>query len=127
MAVNRVRRVLLRSAVYTASHSSPVIVERAAQSARFYLNVTQASGTGGLTFTLRGYDLASGLPFIVVADSAPIVATGLYLFEVAPAVATAGGNLRVSFSALLPIAYDVLMVHGDATNYTYSLSAELTN
>ena len=139
---NRNQRVLLRSAVRTIATATSSVTnavtngntaavgpsfEYECHTARFYLNVTAASGTGGLTFQLRGWDKASNTSVVLAADTAPITATGLYVFEVAPSIAAASGVRRVAFNAYLPVQWDVNIAVGDASSYTYSLSMETTS
>jgi len=96
---------------------------------RLYLNVTAGSGTGGLTLQLRGYDkasldAASPTAYVIFADSAAITATGQYVFEIGPALAASDSHRRGALSSYLPVVYDVNIVHGDGSSYTYSLSSE---
>jgi hypothetical protein len=93
--------------------------------ARFYLNVTAVSGTGGLTFHLRAYDPASGSTITLASDGSAITATGLYVFEIWPSgTTTAAGNRRLALQLMLPLNYDVNITVGDSSSYTYSLSVE---
>lgn len=137
----RTQRVLLESAARTASAATSNVTttnlgnvvklgpafDYDAITARWYLNVTAASGTGGLTWTLRGYDKASGNFVVIAADSAAVVATGTYSFEIGIAPVAPSGNRRVAVSELLPVQWDVLIAAGDASSYTYSLSMETTS
>ena len=118
---------LLEPATRTATINSPQQNGTVAKSVRLYLNVTAASGSGGLTLQLRGYEKITGNPVVLFADSAAITATGMYVFEIAPAVGAADSHRRVVLSAYLPLVWDVNIVHGDASNYTYSLSGEKTS
>lgn len=101
--------------------------DRHANTARLYLSVTSASGTGGLTLQLRGYDKESGSAAVIFADASGITATGLYVFEIGPAVAASDSHRRAVLNAFLPVVWDVNVVHGDSSNYTYSLSAETSS
>lgn len=123
----RCQRSLLESAARTASATGPQLSDPAAQSARLYLNVTAASGTGGLTLQLRGYDKVSGTAAVIFADASAITATGLYVFEIGPAVGAADTHRRAVLSAFLPVVWDAKVVAGDGSSYTYSLSSELTS
>ena len=126
----RAQRTLLESAVRTANTSCAQQTDRFSKSARLYLNVTNASGTGGLTLQVRGYDKASAdaQAFVIFADTAAITATGQYTFDFAPGITSlTGDSRRRLFSGLLPINWDVNIVHADGSNYTYTLSADLTS
>jgi hypothetical protein len=90
------------------------------------LNVTAASGTGGLTVHVRGYDVASagGSVFDLLLDAAAITAIGVYVFIV-DETAVQGAGVRAIASRPLTKNWDVQVVAGDASSYTYSLSAQL--
>ena len=130
MALNNVkaRRTLLPLAARTAQTvaTNPDNPDRDSVGARLYLNVTAASGTGGLKCIIRGYDNVSGLPVNITAGGALVTATGTYCYEMYPGMpaAIAGGVLERSGS-VLPMDWDVLVTVGDASSYTYSLSAEV--
>lgn len=123
----RAQRGLLPSATRSASTASSQMQDRNSNTARLYLNVTAASGTGGLTLQLRGYDKESGNAAVIFADGSAITATGLYVFELGPAVAAADSHRRAVLNAFLPVVWDVNINHGDGSNYTYSLSAETSS
>lgn len=123
----RAQRVLLESAARTATTVTQQQQDAAMRSVRLYLNVTAASGTGGLTLAIRGRDKASSDAAAIAKDTTAITATGLYVFELAPGIAAADSQRRLALAALLPVVWDVQIAHGDGSNYTYSLSAELTS
>lgn len=120
----RAQRGLLPSAVRSATTACPQMQDRHSNTARLYLNVTAASGTGGLTLQLRGYDKESGSSAVIFADPNAITATGLYVFELGPAVGAADAHRRAVLNAFLPVVWDVNIAAGDSSTYTYSLSAE---
>lgn len=136
----RTQRVLLRSAIRTATTATSSqlqavqgnsvaigpYIEYDAQSARFYLNVSAVSGTGGLTLQIRAYDRASGNSIVLTSNATAITAAGLYCFDVGSLVGGATGNRLVAFQGYLPVQYDVNIVHADGSSYTYSLSMETT-
>lgn len=123
----RAQRVLLESAARTATTATAQQKDPAMHSVRLYLDVTAASGTGGLTVQIRGYDRVSGAAAAIAKDTAAITAAGLYVFELAPSIAAADTQRRVALAAYLPVEWDVNVVHGDGSSYTYSLSGELTS
>lgn len=123
----RAQRVLLESAARTATTVTQLQQDAVMHSVRLYLNVTAASGTGGLTLSIRGRDKASSAAPAIAKDAAAITATGLYVFELAPNAAAADTQRHFALSALLPVLWDVQIAHGDASQYTYSLSGELTS
>jgi len=116
---------LLASAARTASTASIKHENRFATVLRLYLNVTVASGTGGLQPQIRGYDPISGNAVALSTGGTAITATGTFVYEMGLAEATAVGNVKECLSRPLPIIWDVNVVHGDGSSYTYSLAAEV--
>ena len=90
------------------------------------LDVTAASGTGGLTLSVRGYDPVGGSnTFTLLTDPNLILATGTYAFLICPGAGAAANGVRVSEAFAMPQKWDVAIVHGDGSSYTYSLAALL--
>lgn len=123
----RAQRVLLSTAVRSATTVSPQQNDRSSKTLRVYFNVQVVSGTGGLTLQLLGYDKETGSSVVLFQDASGITATGIYLFEIAPAIAAGGSNRRGLLEAYLPVVWAINIVHGDGSNYTYSVSAETTS
>jgi hypothetical protein len=120
-------RILLRSAARTLATACPQQLETAQQSLRLYLHVTVASGTGGLTLQVRGYDKASGATAILLVASAAVIATGMYVYELlAGSSSEAVGDVKDAVSRPLPATWDVNIAVGDSSSYTYSLGADLS-
>jgi hypothetical protein len=121
----RTQRVLLRSATRTATTATPQTEEYTMHGGRAYVNVTAASGTGGLTLQWRGYDRASGNTAKILVAPTPITGVGIYVYELLSGnLAAVEGDVVHSVSRGLPVQWDINMVHGDSSNYTYSLSVE---
>jgi hypothetical protein len=121
-----VQRSLLESAARTATVTTPVQFDYRARALRLYLNVTVAvAGTGGLQPIINGYDKISGNAIALSTGGTAIVAVGTYVYEMALAVAAAAGNVKEAVSRAAPVQWSVTMAVGDATSYTYSLSAEV--
>ncbi len=119
------RIVLLASAARTADALAPKQHDEYATGVRLILNVSAASGTGGLTPRVRCYDPVSGLTVEVSQGGAAVIAVGTFSYEVYPSTSTAAaGNVKEVISRLLPSYWDVRVAHADASSYTYSLSAE---
>jgi hypothetical protein len=126
MANTKVRRSLLVSAVRNASVSCVVQGDAVQQYCRLYLNVTAAGGGVGITVVIRGYDMISGLPVAITPAGAAITATaGLYVYELVPSANVAAGAVMWSLGRILPVSWDVQVIHGDGANWTYSLSCEV--
>jgi hypothetical protein len=115
----------LASAARTATTSSPTLLNRRHTGVLVILNVTAASGTGGLTTKVQARDPISGNWIDLVADAAAILATGTYAFEVNPSAGAASGGVRAAVARHLPQEWRITVAHGDASSYTYSVSATL--
>ena len=92
-----------------------------------YLNVTAASGTGGLTTRLIGVDPVTGATGLSVAVSAAATAIGLRVLHFGPgcgAVSNAGLGGSAA-GVMLGTEFQIQVIHGDASNYTYSVCYEL--
>jgi hypothetical protein len=114
---------LLGSAARTADPTVTAETNNQHPGVLLVLDVSAASGTGGLSLSVRGYDPISDNTFDVLADPEAILATGTYAFLVAPAASRGANGLRVTEAGYLPRKWDVAIVHGDGSSYTYSLAA----
>jgi hypothetical protein len=118
-------RVLLTSAARTANTNAAQQTDTAASALRLYLNVTAASGTGGLYVVLRGYDKVSQNTVELTQGGDPVNQTGCYAYEISLAPDPPAGNLKDAVSRSIPYQWDALVKHLDGSSYTYSLSAEI--
>lgn len=124
-------RALLPMLARTAAAACQKFADPEQQAIRVYLNVTAASGTGGLTVQVRGYDpISMRLGNTPVAANlntggAAITATGLYLFDLGLSVGAVSAGIHDSAARFLPYNWDVNVAVGDASSYTYSLSCEV--
>jgi len=120
------RRVALASASRTATVASPRLSDLFKwRGAIVTLNVTAASGAGGLTLSVRGYD-AFGSAYNLLVASAAVIATGVISYVIHPGVsAPAGSNVAQVASIPIPQDLDIVVTHGDASSYTYGVSLEL--
>jgi hypothetical protein len=125
MSEIKTQRILLASAARTATVASAQQKDAVLQYARVYVNVTAASGTGGLTCQFRGYDRVSGSAAALSTGGAALTATGLYVFEMMPNTMTAAGNIKETVARLLPYQWDFQITVGDSSSYTYSVSCEV--
>lgn len=118
---------LLESAARTATVASPKQQHYACRAIRLYLNITAASGTGGLQPIIRGYDLVSGTAVALSTGGTAIVATGCYVYEMGLGLLSTAkqGNIEECQNRPAPVQWDVSIAVGDASSYTYSLSAEV--
>jgi hypothetical protein len=121
---NNTEGTLLASAARTATTVSPDQTNYNHCGVLLYVNVTAASGTGGLTVRIAGKDPATGLyRYLNVAPTA-ITATGSYQFALSPSVA--GGNVAQATSLRLPRTWRVEVTAGDGSSYTYSIGYALS-
>jgi hypothetical protein len=113
---------LLASATRTSTTSSPDQVNISGVGLVVYLNVSGASGTGGLTVFLQGKDPVSGNYFTLDHATAAVTANGQYLYSLYPGLSAEGTQ---GWSAVLPATWRVQVQHGDSSNYTYSVGASV--
>lgn len=121
---------LLASAARTGSTTSPTQTSYSGRGVLIFLDVTAASGTGGLTVKLRALDPVTGGGFHINVDPTAITATGSYGYMIYPGASSAGGGtatVKQFTPAAVPRTWNVSVVHGDASSYTYSLGYALIN
>lgn len=119
-------RVGLASAVRNTFTSTPNLDGTGWKGIHWWLNITAASGTGGLTVQLVSLDpinlsLIGGYIFHT-AIVTPILATG---FIYPGAKSNVGNNQVASESLVVPPTFRLSVNHADASNYTYSLNYAL--
>lgn len=114
-------RTVLASAVRAANNDSGEQGNNACRGVDVVIDMTVVPGVNTVTFTVEGKDAASGkwYPLLV---SAALVATGTVVLHIYPG-ATVTANL--SANANLPRSWRVRAVHSAATNFTYSVGANL--
>lgn len=113
------------SSARTTAQASSDITNYNHSAVQVILDITVASGTGGLTLRVDAKDPVSGKYVAVLTDGAAITATGTYLFEVGLGVAVAGSGARAASGRLLPRLFRVGVAVGDASSYTYSIGYTL--
>ena len=116
---------LLASAARTSTTTSPNMTNKNAKGILVSLNVTVASGTGGLQVVIRGHDPVTGTVYWLNALPVAVVATGINVYEVCPAVNTAASGVKQRTSGELPRTWSVSVIHGDSSSYTYSVGYSL--
>lgn len=116
----------LASAARTVSTLSSDLDSDGCSGLVVYLNVTVASGTGGLTTRLIAKDPISGATSVSAAVSAAATTTGLRVYHFAPGVGTLAG-MGIGWGAAsvqVSKTFQLQVLHGDASSYTYSLTFE---
>lgn len=87
-----------------------------------FLRVTAASGTGGLQVRLNGVEPVSGVLFGMNILPTAITATGTSLYLFYPAGSMLAMTPGQTAAVPLPRSWAAQVIHGDASNYTYSLT-----
>lgn len=110
---------LLPSATRTAFTSAPQQTNYNARGVIVFLNVTAASGTGGLVVRIRGVDPVSGNGVYLNPSPTAIITAGTTAYTVYPGIASVN---QQGYNYVLPKLWSVDVNHNDATSYTYSLN-----
>ena len=111
--------LLLPSATRTATTVSDNIVNTQYRGILVFLRVTVASGTGGLTLRFSYRDPATGTLFNMNNAPTAVVAVGLTMLAVYPAIS--GTATTQANNMILPRNFSITVTHGDASSYTYSV------
>lgn len=88
------------------------------------LNVTAASGTGGLQIRIQAKDSISGNYANLNAAPTAITTTGTFVYVLGPSP-TAQGDVQQATSGRLSRTFRITVTGGDTSSYTYSVSYEL--
>lgn len=121
---NNTQGTLLASAARTATTISPTQTNHNGRGISVILDITAASGAGGLQIFVRGKDV-NGKAYNLNTGVTAIIATGLYVLEVYPGSTGTTGQIKESVSHKLPRTFDVMIQHGDASSYTYAVNYEI--
>jgi len=112
---------LLASAARTATVACADQVNYDAKGVLLFLDVTAASGTGGLQVRIQGRDPVIGSWRNLNAAPAAVVAVGGTIYAFYPGASTGAGDVVQATQMALPRQWRAQVTHGDATGYTYSL------
>lgn len=113
----------VRTSTFTSSSYS--VVDRTRMIV--YLNVSAASGTGGLQVRILGVDSVSGNTFPLNAAPTAVTSTGQYAYVIGPGVTSYGGSVSATAitATAIPSTFQIQIVHGDSSSYTYSVSLSI--
>lgn len=116
----------LASAARTGSVNTSAITNYNGVGIILHLNVTAASGTGGLQVIVKNYDSISTNTMQINVTPSAIISSGIFGYEIYPGANTAvpgatTGNVVQRTAAALSRNFIITVIHGDATSYTYSL------
>lgn len=122
---NNIEGVALASAARTASTASPDITNHNARGIMVMLNVTAASGTGGLQVRVQAKDPVSGNYLGINSAPAAITAVGMQVYVLYPGANTTNTDIAQVSGLLVPRTLRIFVSHGDGSSYTYSVSYAL--
>lgn len=130
MLAGSISSVALASGARTSNTTTSKIQSVGFRGLITYLDVTAASGTGGLRVGLVYCDPISSAERLLVVASNPVTTTGLTQIVWGEGCA-AGAGVTLNAAAgqgyvgiMLPKHFRVLVTHGDASSYTYALNLE---
>lgn len=84
------------------------------------IDVTAASATPSVVFTVQGVDQVSGKTWDILA-SAAVTAIGTTVLRISPHLTGAANTIAKD---IVPAAFTVTAVHADADSITYSIGAQ---
>lgn len=118
--------IALESAARTSTTTTGSYVI-AGQTLIVYLNVTAASGTGGLQVRILGVDPASGNTFALNAAPTAVTATGSYAYVIGRGITSYGGSVPATgiTATALPSTIKIQVTHSDSSSYTYSVGLSI--
>lgn len=111
---------LLQSGARTTAYQSSILEADTEAGVMVFVDVTAASGTGGLTLRINAHDQVSGNAVALNTAPTAITATGTYTYALYPFGAISG-NVTQATSAYLPRLFSISVSVGNSTSYTYSL------
>ena len=109
-------QVIFTSAARTAT-PTPATIQCASSQGLFYINVTAASVTPSVVFTISGVSPNGDVLYTILA-SAAITGTGLTVLRVSPHLTAAANTIAKD---ILPASLHIAPVHADADSITYSM------
>lgn len=112
---------VLASAVRAASNNSADQKNRNATGLHLIIDVTAVPGVDTVTFVIKGKDPLSGKYYTVLSGSA-ISATGTTVLKMFPGFTNVANSVA---NDVLPADWRVEVTHSAATNFTYSVGAQL--
>jgi hypothetical protein len=126
---NRDSAVSLASAARTTTTSGANITVENAKGVILYLNITAASGTGGLHLGLSGVFPDGSLTQTVSYQATGLTATGRTMMIIYPgggALCTPAGRVTgADYQLRIPPVIRPYVVHDDASSYTYTVEYQL--
>lgn len=118
---NNTEGVLLASASRSSAPTTSIQTNYNHRGVVVFLDVTAASGTGGLAIEIHGVDPVTGKAIKLNSNMTLITATGVYEAILYPGMSHSSGDANVP----LPRKWQVKIYHGDGSSYTYSVGHSL--
>jgi hypothetical protein len=122
---NNMQGTIFVSAVRAANALSSTQTNYNAKGVTIFLDVTVASGTGGLTVYILGVDPVSGKMCYLTSAPTAVTTTGKKTYELYPGISGTGLDVAQRTSAALPRNWVIQIVAGDGSSYTYSVGYSL--
>lgn len=125
---NNTEGTLLASAVRAASvASADQTLYDGAAVLLLHLNISAASGTGGLSVRIQTKDPITGTYAQLNASEAPLIAVAFrtYVVCTGPAATIQGDVKQVTPGVMVGRTWRVQVIHTDASNYTYSVGYQI--
>jgi hypothetical protein len=119
---NNTDLTLLASAARTTATASADQTNFNGRGVRVVLNVTVASGTGGLQVQIRGKDSISGNYYQINTTPTAVTATGTFVYDIYPAAIAAANGITQATDSFVPRTWGINVAVGDSSSYTYSVS-----
>lgn len=104
-----------------ATTTSEVFTNYASNGLHLIINVISAPGTDTITPKLQG--MVNNIYYDLL-ESAPIDSTGITVLKIHPGISPIA---KFSANDILPLKWRVIMTHSAATNFTYSVHANLVS
>jgi hypothetical protein len=111
---------VLASAARTATPTVDTFQANGAVELLVIINVTAASATPSVVFTIKGVDPVSDATWDVLA-SAAVTGTGTTVLRVSPHLTAAANTIAKD---IVPAYFTVSAVHADTDSITYSVAAQ---
>lgn len=111
----------LASAARTASNASPDFINDDCRGIQITLDITVASGTGGIIISLQTKDSVTGKYTSLNPSLTALITTGTRIYQFFPGSAETVGNITQRQNIVLPKTFRIAVTHGDSSSYTYSV------
>jgi len=118
---NNFEGIALASAARTANTASADLISYNSIGIIAVLNVTAASGAGGLQVRVQGKDPVSGNYYNLNDNPTAVTATGIYNYQMWPGNSSTNTGSTRSHSGVLARTFRIFVIHADSSSYTYSV------